>query len=249
VYAVIPRIFSVIAFALSLTVLLDCRLLRLQQDFVATKFDNETNETATVGNQAKFYFGLYQYAAPLLVDYDDGSRVTIYDAFNEPLNVTLRNNLTVMPKQGHCAPYPEDFEVTPEHKAARAFAVTAVILGAFMMIVLWFECCCLFLCSVLCPSVLVSATLLIVLPVVQGLAMLFDDQVCSFSPISQSEQKAIQQGWTVVTDTYTCGVDRRGGYYPASIALWIICGVLFTCIKPRAEDDLPYFASGPLNKN
>jgi hypothetical protein len=241
VYAVIPRIFSVIAFALSLTVLLDCRLLRLQQSFVATKLNE------TYGEQAKFYFGLYQYAGPLEVEYGNGSRITIYDAFNDQLSATLKQNVTVEPEQGHCTPYPEDYEVTPEHKAARAFAVTAVILGGFMMIVLWFECCCLLVCSVLCPNVLVSATLLIVLPVVQGLAMIFDDQVCSFTLVSQSEKKAIEEGWTIVTDDYSCGVDRRGAYYPASIALWIICGILFTCIKPRAEDDLPYFSSGPLN--
>jgi hypothetical protein len=256
---VIPRVFSLIAFALSLTVLLDCRLLRLQQDFVAVNNATSTstndastseNDTKAFGAQAKFYFGLYQYAAPLQVDYENGTQYTVRDLFNDydPFNVSFTSNLTVVPTESQCTRYPSGYEVPPEHKAARAFAVTAVVLGGLMMLVLWAECCCRFLCSHLCPNLLVSATLLIVLPVVQGLAMVFDDQVCSFNPLGLSE-KATSEGWTVVTNNYSCGVDRRGLFYPASIILWIICGVLFTCIKPRAEDDLPYFASGPLFKS
>lgn len=250
VYAIIPRIFSVIAFALSLTVLLDCRLIRLQRTFVATSnaTSSATAAAATAfGAEATLYFGLYQYASPIQLTLANGTTVPVHDLYHqtpswESLTNNFTQNFTVAPSDASCVRYPTDgtYNLSSDQGAARAFAILACVLGGLMMFLLWFKCCCGFLCSYVCPDLLVSLILLVLLPAVQGLAMVFDDQVCHFQALGL-EEAVRDAGWIVHVDHRECGVDRRGLYYPFSIVLWITCGVLFTCIKPRREDDLPYF--------
>lgn len=213
VWSFIPRIFATISFALSLTVLLDCR-------FVYLDLGHYENGTASVTTET-LRFGLYWYENIVTSGTD--------------------NNITIT-TDGTCVRYPDWLEISASFKAARAFAILTVILGGWMACIMWFKYCCRFLC-LCCSDHLVIFNFVLLLPLFQGLAMMFYRDVCSLK-LSEPPLSNV----LIVDDPYypegheiDCGLGAKGLYYPFSIALWILSGLLFWWIKPRTSDDFSFF--------
>jgi len=264
-----------IAWGFSLAVLLDCRFV--YSDFthsVVTTHqttDGSTGMTAAAATIAttdvRFNFGLFQYEDVNITRTTTGTFAsrnpavaTVDAAFDAAF--LLDNNVTIRSSGNRCTPYPPGYAISPGFKAARACAMVAVIVGAWMTCLLWFGFCCpfLFLCF---SDAFIIFSFLVLLPVVQGLTMMFYSSVCNYKlseeplafllfdkAMGQNETATLLNIWNDPTRTTLtssdCGIAGRGAFYPISIVLWILCGLLFLVIKPKSSDHLNFFSQNTL---
>ena len=222
-WSVIPCLTGTIAWIVSLILLLDCRFLFLELI--------PTNLTQ-ISHADILKFGLFAYQAFEVVPGNTsaatnktvaGANMT-YDIYSEP---------------DECVGYPENFPIPRSFATSRACATVAVVLGGWMNFILWCIFCCRFFC-LMCPDVLVIFNFLLTLPLMQGLAMTFSQEVCNFH-FSQPPLSLLNGTLAELNGNFSCGISRQGLSYPFSIVLWIVTGLLFAFLRPRNKDDFTFF--------
>jgi hypothetical protein len=140
-----------------------------------------------------------------------------------------------------CVRYDDQLQSTQEFATAQLCAIVCVVLGGILSWMMWIMYCCRFVCLCI-PSIIISLGFLVVLPVLQGTTLFMVRQVCHYrldEPPLQDLVRYAPADFQYARQESTCGMSSLYGlYYPVSIALWIVTGILFLAIRPKKDNDL-----------
>jgi hypothetical protein len=224
VWSIVPRLTGTFAWSIAVAFLFDCRFIYL--DFYQLAVSNTTEPIYA----EPLRFGLLSHAAIQMThnQHDAASNWTIYNA-------------------EECLRYSTNLAATKEFATAQVCAIVTVVLGGILSWMLWIMYCCRFVCLCI-PSIMISLGFLLVLPVLQGISIFMLRTICTYRLDEPPLQDLLQQApnFEYTQQLSTCGMSSLYGlYYPVSIAMWIITGLLFLGIRPRKDNDLNAVAMLP----
>lgn len=217
-WSIVPRLTGTFAWSIAVAFLFDCRFIYL--DFYQLAVSNTTEPIYA----EPLRFGLLSYAAIQMSHYEQ----------DNASNWTIHNT-------DECLRYSDHLASTKEFATAQLCAIVTVVLGGVLSWMLWVMYCCRFVCLCI-PSIIISFGFLVVLPVLQGTTILMVRTVCTYRldepPLQELFQEQTPQ-FEYTQQQSTCGMSSLYGlYYPVSIAMWIITGLLFLVIRPKTDNDL-----------
>jgi hypothetical protein len=216
------------AWSTAVAFLFDCRFVYLDFDtLIAT-----TNQTSVTITASPLRFGLLSHAAIALTRQIDNA-------------TSSNNNWTLDNIDGQCLRYSDKLASTQDFATAQLCAIVCVVLGGLLTWMLWIMYCCRFVCLCI-PSIIISLGFLVVLPVLQANTMLMLKTVCQYRldeppllDLVQQDSQSTAVEFEYLQQESTCGMSSLYGlYYPVSIFMWVLTGLLFLAIRPRKNSDL-----------